>query len=176
MWVSLSLPAAAPATIGLVAMMLAMTGEGDAQSFERRSASQVHVQVETNRTTYRIGDSVKVRLTLQNVSAEPVKIMRDVPRRLVRLRMMDRNGKLVEPDGSRVTQRFVGSQRPFTLKGGEALTLRWQGQEWMDLHEWEYGLKAPGTYTIVGIPRVWSHTLTPNSSVRSNFVEIRVTR
>ena len=157
--------------LGLVASTAGYVG---AQAPGRRSARDVHLKIETDRTTYRVGDAISVRLTVRNVSGSPVRFVHTPPVSQVRLRVLDSDGHEVTPTSEPVLQ--VGrSGRPVTLDPGKAQVLAWLGHEWLNLRDWGYELRIPGHYTLVGLPAVGGVELTPDlQTIRSNRANFTV--
>ena len=161
-------PAFRPRTLVLTVALLMLASSLGAQVPARRSARDAYVRIETDRPTYRVGDSITVRLTLRNVSNHQVRFVYDSPAELARLRVYAAAGHEVERGSSRDLQR-VRAGRPASLEAGKEATLNWQNREWLNLLDWGYDLRAPGRYTIVGIPAVAGPNLTPDfETVRSN--------
>jgi hypothetical protein len=112
-----------------------------------------------------------VRLTLRNESDHPVRFESASATVQARLRVHDDAGRQVEPTVPGVLGRGGGPER--TLKAGAEATLPfWKApplREWLNLRDWGYDLRAPGQYTIVGIPGVRGLELTSDyQTVRSN--------
>lgn len=111
--------------------LLLLTATGvSAQEPGRRSAPDVHLRIETDRSTYRVGDSIAMRLSLRNVSPIPVRFVTNPPVVQARLRLCDEAGREVEPAFPRAWQRLA-SKRPATLTGGGRVTLEGQNREWL---------------------------------------------
>jgi hypothetical protein len=142
-----------------------------AQGPAHDSARDVHLRIQTDRPTYRVGDSIFVRLTLRNVSDHPVRFESASATVQARLRVYDDAGRQVEPTVPGVVGRGGGPNRTLNA-GAEATLLSWKSpplREWLNLQDWGYDLRAPGRYTIVGIPGVVGLELTPDyQTVRSN--------
>lgn len=137
----------------------------------------MHLRIDTDASTYRRGDTIAVGLTLINTSSHPIQIVSDAPSGYVGLLVYDASGRQVKPASSGGQQLAPISTRPITMKAGEELTLRYEGREWMNLRDWGYRLPESGRYTIVGIPMVGSHTLTPDyETVRSNKAAFSIER
>jgi uncharacterized protein (DUF58 family) len=163
------LSATAPRSFALAVVLGVLASSLSAQTPNRGSARDVSVRIETDRSAYRIGDSITVRLVLRNVSSHPVRFVDYPPNMLARLRVYDADGQEVEATYLSSTQRASGSTHRIKLKPGEELTLHWLGREWLNLKDWGYDLRVPGKYSIVGIPGVGDIDLTPDyKTVRSN--------
>jgi hypothetical protein len=161
----------------LAAVFLALASSLGAQSPARYSARDIHLRIETDRPTYRVGDSIRVRLTLRNLSDHPVRFENQSATLQARLRVYDAVGQQVEPTVRGVVGRGGGPK--LRLKaGGEATLLYWKSpprQEWLNLQDWGYNLRVPGRYTIVGIPGVFGQELTPDyETVRSNRATLTI--
>lgn len=143
----------------------------DAQSRPRYSARDLNVRIEMDRPTYGVGDSIRVRLTLRNVSAKPVRIPSVSPMSLIRLRVYDAAGHQVKPGpfGSAVING--GSDWPLGA-GSDVILKDWQGHNWMNLRDWGYDLRAPGRYSIVGIPWLVNPAVTSDSETARAVVTI----
>jgi hypothetical protein len=140
----------------------------------RASARGVHLRIETDRPTYHVGDTIRVRLTLQNRSGAAVEYNSQPPIVQARLRVLDAAGVPVPPGPSRAAQDLP-STRPVTIAAGQKSTLRWLDREWLSLEDWGYDLRTPGRYTIVGVPGVAGPALTPDyETVRSNRATITI--
>lgn len=154
-------------------LLLGAAANAVAQGTHRRSARDVHLRIETDRPAYHVGDSIALRLTLRNVSAAAVRFVSDPPAVQARLQVYDAEGRLVQPAFPRPLQRSSG--RPFTLKAGESVTLRWQNRDWLNLRDWGYDLRTPGQYTIAGLPGVVGPELAPDYEMaRSNRATFRI--
>lgn len=147
-----------------------------AQAPGGRSARDVRLRIETNRQTYRVGDSITVRLTLLNASSDTVRFLAGIPVRQARLRLCDAKGVEVKPVLNPASQDIV-SRSILNLKPSGEMTMSWGGRAWLNLRDWGYDLRAPGRYTIVGIPAVASQDLAPDlATARSNRAEFTITR
>ena len=168
-----SAPGHVPGGLLAVVFLLLASSLG-AQAPGRHSARDVHLRIETDRPTYRVGDSITVRLTLRNVSRRPVRFVNESPSSQIRLRVYDAAGHQVKPVNS--GSPGFRSGHPVTLEGGSEATLNWQDRIWLNLRDWGYDLRAPGRYTIVGLPGVVGPELTPDyETVRSNRAAFTIT-
>jgi hypothetical protein len=134
----------------------------DAQSRTFYSARDVNVRVETDRPTYGVGDSIRVRLTLRNGSAKPVRIPSVSPMSLIRLRVYDAAGNQVKLATSKSPAIDGGSDWPLGA-GSDVILKDWHGHYWLNLRDWGYDLREPGRYSIVGIPWFVNPEITPDS-------------
>lgn len=124
----------------------------------------VRLTIDTDRKTYRVGDSVAVRLSLTNMSENRIPFVPQPPWALATL-IITRNGQAL-PRGA--FGAGVGTTgQPAFLGPKESRFWNWQDHLWFSLRHWGYDLRQPGQYTIVGTPRNASATIEPDS-VRSN--------
>lgn len=146
-----------------------------AQNPARRNARDVHVRIETEKKTYYIGETIKVRLTLRNTSPNFIRFRASVPIRAVYLRVTDISNRALETDYKLTRQWDTGRWGDeVQLKGGEERILKWQDSEWMNLEDWGYGIEKPGRYVIAGAPYIWDDKVVVDKSIRSNEVAITV--
>ncbi len=142
------------------------------------SARDIHLNIEARRATFQAGNPVEVRLTLTNQSDHEVRYFDVHPKYRTELRVYDAAGHAValtlwQP--SLLTTPCYGCPR--ILGPGETEILRdFEGNEWLDLKDWHYDLRGPGTYTIVGAPMVSGPTLTIDTTIRSNRAEITIVK
>jgi hypothetical protein len=146
-----------------------------AQGIPRDSNPDIFLQIETDRSTYSVGDPIRVRLKLKNRSEYPLYYERGLNYILMAdLRLHDANGQEVLRAVHRV--RGEGSGPRVALPGGaERQIMHWldvPDPEWLNLRDWGYELRAPGTYTISGFPIV----IPRDSAERSNRVQITIFR
>ncbi len=161
--------------VSTMAFLVLVAAILNAQEPGRRNARDVHLRIETDRRTYRFGDSIAVRVSLRNMSPTPVRFVTDPPVLQARLRVYDAGGARLEPAFPPVMQDIV-SRRPMTLGAGQTIVLQWMGAEWLHLRDWGYDLRTPGRYTIVGLPGVVGPELTPDyETVRSNRATFTIT-
>ncbi len=137
------------------------------------SARDVHLKIEVRRSTFRVGDSIDVRLTLHNTSGHLVKYMSGFAIMNAQLRVFDAEGCRVET--TLISRIILASNSLDSLAPNGTRTLRNEkGQEWVNLRDFAYDLREPGKYTIVGIPGTAGPRLSPDSTVRSNRVNITI--
>jgi hypothetical protein len=139
------------------------------------SGHDIRLKIETSRSTFRAGDRIDVRLTLENQSDHVLKYTRTPLLYQARLRVFDAEGREVK----RIARQpiFISHAVPDSLtpRGTKILTDA-EGREWFNLLDWSYDLRAPGTYTIVGIPLQSSPKLTRDTTIRSNRLRITITQ
>jgi hypothetical protein len=148
-----------------------------AQAAARHHARVVRVRIEADKATYEVGEPIKVRLTLRNVSSEAIAFRSSVPRLYVSLHVTDEGNRALDVDQRLINQFPSGHWgRESYLKGGEERVLKWEDSEWMNLQDWGYRISNPGRYTITGTPYVWGDKLVLDKSIRSNEATITVAK
>jgi hypothetical protein len=162
--------------LGVAAAGLMLTSNLGAQVPVKHNALDVHLRIETDRRTYRVGDSISIRLALRNVSSHSIRFIGRAPTLLAHLRVYDAAGRVVEPTSSPDLRLGILSSHPVTLAAGKELILRWPGpDEWGNLRAWGYDLREPCEYAIVGAPGVVGPELTPDrETMRSNRAEFTI--
>jgi hypothetical protein len=139
-----------PVTLGVVFSLLA--GSLGAQEPDPGGAAGVQLRIETDQASYQVGESIMVRLTLQNISDRPIPFQYGTYTGLVDLTVMDQAGRIIQPTVGRFVAKFSGPVR--SLRAGGAMTLlHWKApprREWLNLRDWGYDIRTPGRYRIVG--------------------------
>jgi hypothetical protein len=149
--------------VGLAIALAAFPAPLNAQKSGSDGAPTVRVEIETDKTHYRIGDSVMVRLTLHNTSSQPILFQNETYTGLVDLRVIDQAGHSVGPTVSPLGVRVSGPLR--TFPAGESMTLLyWRAppqREWLNLRDWGFEIPKPGRYRILGTSSIGSPASTP---------------
>jgi hypothetical protein len=108
--------------------------------------SGVELQIETRRSRYKAGDSIAVRITIRNDSDHWVRYPGATVSLVVPLIVLDAESREVGrtvPATSGTADGWAG------LQSGHVWTFKNQQLEtWVDLREWGYDLRTPGSYTI----------------------------
>ncbi len=87
-----------PRSFILIVTLFTAASSLDAQDSIRGSARDVHMRIQTDRSSYRVGDSIRVRLTLRNLSANTVKYEGANYVSLATLKV-SRDGREIQPTG-----------------------------------------------------------------------------
>jgi len=144
-----------------------------AQQVTTGNGRDIHATIETDRATYRAGDSVRVRIALTNVSDVPISFTPFPPGDMVKL-VVTRNGQRIAP-----TLTFGGagvSSPATTLDPHRSWTLSWLNDSWFTLADYGYVVRAPGTYTLQVIPLIFGPWVIADiTTVRSNAATFSVT-
>jgi hypothetical protein len=153
----------------------------DAQAVKERSTSAkrtaraVHLHIDTDRARYRVGDSIRVRVSFFNTSNERILFFPQGPAQDAELIVWGEDGQAVKPTGQKAPPVST-SGMPQGLDPHKRVPWGWKNDEWMYLSNWGYQLREPGRYTIRGLPRLGYPELEPdNRTVRSNTVTITIT-
>lgn len=131
------------------------------------SGRDIHAIIEPERTTYHVGDSIRVRVSLTNVSNDTIAFAPLPPPSQVKL-VVTRNGQVVQRRWAGGGGGTGGAASTYLTPKQTAVQL-WDGRPWLRLDGWGYDLKEPGTYTIVGVPQIGGPEVTADGeTVRSN--------
>jgi hypothetical protein len=138
------------------------------------SARDVHLRVESRKSSYQAGDSINLRLTLRNVTDHDVTWGAKPDPLMALVTVVDSDGQEVKP--TLVPSMPPGGGGLASLGAGQELTLKSsKGKEWMNLRDWGYDLRTPGTYTISGVPTIGGPKLTADvKTKRANDVRITI--
>jgi hypothetical protein len=135
----------------------------------------VRLRIETDRATYRAGDSIAVRVAFTNTARGPIRYVPIPPWYSSRLRVTDDRGRIV-PLTSEPTAFSMISTIRATLPGGVTRVRKSpSGGEWADLRRWGYSALRPGRYTIEGAPLINDLGVRADTTLRSNRVTITIT-
>jgi hypothetical protein len=141
------------------------------ERIEIGTGTDIHARIEMHRSTYSLGDTACVRVTLVNTSDRRVGYTERGTADMVHL-VVKRNGQVVHPN---VEPAGSASASIANFQPRAAWPLA-DGQ-WVPITFWGYRLEEPGQYTIVGIPQIWSgyrETKPDTTTVRSNEVAFTV--
>jgi hypothetical protein len=142
------------------------------------NGKDVRAQIEVQRSSYRLRDTVRVRIALTNTSNLDIYRVPLAAADLVHL-VITRNGKPVDPPalpaGNAVAPPADGAagptadpRLPWVTMKPHVTTLLDRGR-WLPLGTFGYRLREPGRYTIQGIPRIMGAPLfRDTTTVRSN--------
>ncbi len=125
------------------------------------SNSAVVARIVSNKAVYRLGDPIKLRLTLTNKSGERLYISGSPPPFwLLTLTIFDASGRPLQHGGRR-TADARASMLSWNLAPGKPVVIdfsdpenHWRRTDWADVKYWGYSIKTPGTYTLVATPEI----------------------
>jgi hypothetical protein len=138
----------------------------------KRYARDVHLLIETDRTIYRVGDTIRVRVSMVNTSDQRILFFADGTETELIVRAAD--GQVVKPGGQQMPASTSGM--PAMLLPHQTAPWGWREDDWQYLSDWGFQLQTPGRYTIRGLPRLTYPGLEPDhETVRSNTVTITLT-
>jgi hypothetical protein len=132
----------------------------------------VRLRIETDRSTYRAGDTIRIRLTFTNGASTPIRFRATAPWRDALLRVIDGAGRVVTPTREPNDVSWVSGPGD-ELRPGQARVWTSRGNEWSPLRTWGYRMLGPGSYTIEGAPLL-STGIAPDTTLRSNRVAITI--
>jgi|GEM_PF-4163761 len=150
----------------------------------------IRLSMKTNAQVYRLGEPIKVRIEIRNISPYDLLIFGGSPWFRAALRVTDAAGKAVPQSHIHVGDNFHYLDN-WDLAPGTSTVLQWKGQEWSDIGNFGFELTTPGEFAISAVPIVGgrypgSHDSSGNpvvgpnrfaadeSSGRSNVVHIRI--
>jgi hypothetical protein len=108
----------------------------------------VELSIETRKTTFIVGDSIDVRVTMRNGADHAVQFASTSTYLAAPLRIVDGEGRDVKLS---MTFDPTSGGALKVLQPGQAMTfLSHAGSEWINLRDWGYDLKEPGSYAILG--------------------------
>jgi hypothetical protein len=117
-------------------------------------AGIISIRLESNRTTYRRGEPIKLRLMLVNNTNKYYAIMQvATPWWLCHLSIRDAHGQSIRMTLNRLGVSGNGDIM-YTLPPDGSVPALSGLQAWTDLNSWGYALSRSGDYTIVGSPTI----------------------
>ena len=140
-------------------------------------AGVISIRLESNKTVYRLGETIELRVTLVNHTAKQYAIALVPPWFLCRLSVRNEKGQAIHPTLSG-TYGATGGAFSYELPASGTVPLtfwpRGHGGElpraWADVKYWLYDLDKPGTYAIVGSPTEFSAYEVSGHHLGSRFV------
>lgn len=139
----------------------------------RMGARDMQLHLEVQQATYKLGEPTRVRLTLRNTFNHPILIMDGSPSIIVPLHIFDAHGHEIKP----AAVGFMSTGRGLVpIAPNTEVTLKIHGQEWLDLRDFGYDLRTPGSYTIVRDPKQLTSEFTPNAGRGADRATITISR
>jgi hypothetical protein len=147
-------------SIGLAAVLaigLVFAGELRAQNEPHDSMQAkdypgaISVQLSSDRSTYKAGEDVKLRITIRNISSTTIPLLYMRGANDVTIEVKDTQGQVLKPNTQPLGTFFQGSLTQGDFEPGsewvETKELQVPG-EWMSARVWGYAFTTPGRYTI----------------------------
>jgi hypothetical protein len=135
-------------------------------------ARDVHLLIDNERTAYRVGDTIRVRVSMVNTSDQRILYFPQGDQYDTEFIVRGPDGQVVKPTGQKAPP-IATSGAPSLLLPHQRAPAQWAPDEWQHLSDWGYQLRTPGRYTIRGLPRLGGPELeSDNRTVRSNSVTI----
>jgi hypothetical protein len=145
-----------------------------ARQKEPSRARDVHLLIQTEQPTFRVGEPIRVRVSLVNTSERGIAFFPQGAEYDTQLIVTKSDGQVIRPDGPRAAPWAI-SGMPHVVRPHQTQPLGWRDGEWLLLAGWGYQLRTPGQYTIVGLPRLGYPDMEPDdTTVRSNTVTITI--
>jgi hypothetical protein len=111
----------------------------------------ISVQLSSDRSTYKVGDDVKLRITIRNVSNTTIPLFYMRGSNDVTIEVKDTQGQILKPNTKPLGTYCCGSLTQVDFDPGsqwvETKELQGPG-EWMSARVWGYAFTTPGRYTI----------------------------
>jgi hypothetical protein len=145
--------------IALIRFVLALTTYTVIAAFAFASAAILpggdtlfQLKIETDKAVYSVGEPILVRVTLTNTSDQPYKLDSRPPWSVCVLQVFHTNGSPVLQDSVVGVQDLIPGWRfqPDQTRVAEYWDDKNVAAQWANIGRFGYGLKIPGTYTIVG--------------------------
>jgi len=146
--------------------LLSLVSQLMGQNADGRPAGAIHLSVQVEKSTYHLGDLIRVRVGGTDASflSSPA---------LVRLRVYDAVGQRVEPAKPHSLVMVDGSNSRLSAASRSKL----HDNAWVNLRDWGYDLRVPGRYSIVAFPMPSDRNLTLDfEKLRSNEVTFTIMR
>lgn len=170
----------------LALMCMLCASARQANAVERRGV--FIVGLETDRGTYALGQPIKLRFTIRNVTGSQIMATTNVPWAMFSLSIVDSKNQMLSTSGTEGYRISPAYQRRYPP--GAKVTLQYTDpstnltSEWVPVSFWGYNFAAPGKYFITAIPRLLGISqdagpqqwFTTSSDDHSNTVPITISR
>jgi hypothetical protein len=135
------------------------------------------VRLQASKQTYQLGEPVKMRISITNVTGEPYNIQYWPLVAVLPLLVRDSRGTQIVPTVAGAHEGQINSSELYVLAPRETVTLRW-----IELGNYGYALTQPGSYTVtvslhgVGFRRtsLGVDSFGMNGEDRSNPIRIQI--
>jgi hypothetical protein len=176
------------ATAALIWLPVASLGEWTGSV--RTDIGFFRLSIAADKTIYQVGEPVRLRIELTNVSPGDAVVYAQNPVMVAKLEVADANGHRLTSDGYNVLpckticSFVIHPKSTWTAKSPN-------GGEWFDLRRWGYALTTPGLYTIIAYPNIagvyplsghetgevhapWGHIVPDANPMPSNTVRVQL--
>jgi hypothetical protein len=174
----------------ILAMATAPISMAQAQSNETIGTGTFSIRMEAEKAEYRLGEPIKVRLTIHNNSGQTYRLSALAPWGMFGLEILDGHGDPLPSKGLAVGYRMSPSDlrryppgTTHTLTFAEPADNSTVG-EWAPIDYWGYHVTEPGSYTLIAIPNnhlavtldTGGYFFSLSNQNRSNAVRIKVSK
>lgn len=152
---SMRLSLAAVVAGGITTLLFVTRSAADSTSWATRD-DLLTVQIQSDRATYDPGDSIKLRVSIRNLSSQTLNVFNGSPWHEIDIVVIDRSGNKIERTGPRDSTTYKGllGGGAREIAPGQLVTFQWNGQAWSDLGHWGFNLSRSGTYTVRAVPQL----------------------
>jgi hypothetical protein len=146
------------------------------------------VGLETDRSTYALGQPIKLRFTIRNVTDGPIFATTNVPWAMFSLSVVDSGNQPLSTEGTEGYRISSADHRRYA--SGTTITVHYTDRNtglttaWVPISFWGYNFTTPGRYVITATPHLLGipegpapqQWFTTSSDDRSNPVVITISR
>ena len=116
----------------------------------RVGPSVVAITLQTNHSTYSVGDTVRIRVLLKNPTSVQYAVLRAAPWRIVKMVLRRSDGTTVAPANNPGGHDWLMPVSIPLLPGQVQPLYNYDRTEWSNLKEWGYLPLPPGSYELTG--------------------------
>ena len=147
----------------------------------------IMARIETDKSSYRVGEPIKIRLTLENVTQQQIYYIAAAPYEISDLHVSE-NGQRLLVSGGRGPCICEGSVSSIPLPPGKPIIVEYNDRrsngalrQWAYIQDWGYNLTQPGYYSLAVSPAVNAIGATgpefrTSSAGKSNVLHITITK
>lgn len=163
-----------PLYLTLPLLLMNAAGSSLASAEQMSRGGLFSVQLVTDKTAYRVGELVRVKLTIRNISGTEYGVLAVAPWVLSDLVVLDATGRKVPPSITPTHPGFASRVSLWDLTPGKSATSEYYTlggstlYEWSPIAFWGYELSQPGRYTITAAPELTAFRYTSGGIRRLN--------